>query len=554
LRAAARHCLWLLVLTPGVEGVAQGGASASPIASWQRGAVCYEVFVRSFYDSDGDGIGDLKGLTAKLDYINDGNPASQKDLGARCIWLMPVVASPSYHGYDATNYYRVNPQYGTNDDFKRLVAAAHQRGIHVLVDMVLNHVSNEHPMFKDALLTPTSPYRDWFRWAATNPNTKGPWGQIVWHRSPVREEWYYGVFWEGMPDLNYDNPAVREEAKKIARFWLTEMGVDGFRLDAVPYLVEEGDQLAGTRGTHAVLRDYAAYVRRVAPRAFTVGEVWDSVGAMLPYYPDQLDSYFAFELSDALIDAVRTGSAKKLLGGYLRLQSALPANRWSPFLRNHDQTRTATALGADTDRQKLAATLLLTLPGLPFVYYGEEIGMTGDKPDPRLRTPMHWRRGAAAGFTTGLPWEPLQPDSLTANVEAQEHDQNSLLALYRKLIHLRSANAALAVGELVPLTTNNDAVAAYLRRDGTHCVLVLANLANQPMTSVMLASREATLSAGQYRLKSLLGGADIASLTVGSDGRVRDYVPVASMPAKTSYILELSAVPPRPPSSGASRR
>jgi glycosidase len=512
------------------------------------------VFVRSFYDSDGDGIGDLKGLTAKLDYINDGNPASQKDLGARCIWLMPVVASPSYHGYDATNYYRVNPQYGTNDDFKRLVAAAHQRGIHVLVDMVLNHVSNEHPMFKDALLTPTSPYRDWFRWAATNPNTKGPWGQIVWHRSPVREEWYYGVFWEGMPDLNYDNPAVREEAKKIARFWLTEMGVDGFRLDAVPYLVEEGDQLAGTRGTHAVLRDYAAYVRRVAPRAFTVGEVWDSVGAMLPYYPDQLDSYFAFELSDALIDAVRTGSAKKLLGGYLRLQSALPANRWSPFLRNHDQTRTATALGADTDRQKLAATLLLTLPGLPFVYYGEEIGMTGDKPDPRLRTPMHWRRGAAAGFTTGLPWEPLQPDSLTANVEAQEHDQNSLLALYRKLIHLRSANAALAVGELVPLTTNNDAVAAYLRRDGTHCVLVLANLANQPMTSVMLASREATLSAGQYRLKSLLGGADIASLTVGSDGRVRDYVPVASMPAKTSYILELSAVPPRPPSSGASRR
>jgi alpha-amylase len=531
-----------LVASGSVAGLAAQPSATSAISSWKRGAVCYEVFVRSFYDSDGDGIGDLNGLTQKLDYINDGAGKTGRDLGARCIWLMPVVASPSYHGYDATNYYRVNPQYGSNDDFKRLVAAAHRRGIHVLVDMVLNHVSNEHPMFKDALLNPSSPYRDWFRWSPTDPGTKGPWGQVVWHRSPVREEYYYGVFWEGMPDLNYANSSVRDEAKKIARFWLQEMGVDGFRLDAVPYLVEEGDRLANTPGTHEVLHDYATYVHQIAPGAFTVGEVWDSVGAMLPYYPDQLDSYFAFELSDAVIGAVRTGSANKLFGGYLRLQSALPADRWSPFLRNHDQTRTLTALGGDIERAKMAATLLLTLPGFPFVYYGEEIGMTGDKPDPRLRTPMHWSHGAAAGFSRGLPWEPLQPDSLTANVQAQDREPRSLLNLYRGLIHLRSAQSALAVGELVPLTATSEAVAAYIRRDGNHVVLVVANLGKDTLADVTLGSNANVLAPGLHTPKRLLGTGSATPLRVGPDGRISGYVPVRSLEPMSSYLFDLSAV------------
>ena len=304
--------------------------------------------MRSFYDSDGDGIGDLKGLILKLPYI--------QGLGAHCLWLMPVAESPSYHGYDVANYYRVNPEYGTNEDFKRLVAAAHRDGIRVLVDMVLNHVSREHPFFQEALRHPDSPYRSWFRWSSTDPHLQGPWGEVVWHRSPVRDEYYYGVFWEGMPDLNYETPAVREEAKHVARFWLKDLGVDGFRLDAVPYLVEEGDRLAGTPGTHAFLRDYAAYVHRIAPAAFTIGEVWDSTGALLPYYPDQLDAYFAFEVSNAILEAVRTGSAHKLLPPVLRLQRGLPADRWAPFLRNHDQTRTLTELGGDVARAKLAAT------------------------------------------------------------------------------------------------------------------------------------------------------------------------------------------------------
>src|SRR5258708_15325807 len=383
---------------------------------WKRGGVCYEIFVRSYYDSDGDGIGDLNGVTQKLDYINDGNPHSKRSLGADCIWLMPVAQSPSYHGYDVSDYYRVARDYGTNDDFKRLVAAAHRRGIKALVDMVLNHASSEHPFFQEALRDTASPHRNWFRWSPTKPDQKGPWGQEAWHHSQVRDEYYYGIFWSGMPDLNYETPAVRDEAKKVARFWIEEMGVDGFRLDAVPYLVEEGNKLAGTPGTHAMLHEYASYIRSIAPAAFTVGEVWDSVGAMLPYYPDQLDSYFAFELSDAIINGVRTGSAKNLLRGYLRLQDTMPADRWSPFLRNHDQTRTLTELDGDVRRAKVAATLLLTLPGLPFVYYGEEIGMTGNKPDERLRTPMQWKGHSGGGFTTGKAWEAPQPDTLTANV------------------------------------------------------------------------------------------------------------------------------------------
>jgi alpha-amylase len=523
---------------PATPAHAQGGAASA--SDWKRGAVCYEIFVRSFYDSDGDGIGDLNGLIEKLDYVNDGSPDMRRDLGARCIWLMPVAASPSYHGYDVKNYYRVNPEYGTNEDFKRLVSEAHRRGIRVLVDMVLNHASSEHPYFKDALLNSSSPYRDWFRWAAPKPESKGPWGQEVWHRSPVRDEYYYGVFWSGMPDLNYDHPPVREEAKKVATFWLEELGADGFRLDAIPYLVEEGTRLAGAPGTHAFLREYSAHVRRVAPNAYTVGEVWDSVGAMLPYYPDQLDAHFAFAASDALVESVRSGSARKLLEPYLRLQRALPAARWSPFLRNHDQARTMTELGGDVARAKMAVTLLLTLPGLPYIYYGEEIGMTASKPDPRLRTPMHWTRGPAAGFTRGAAWEPLQPDSMTANVEVQDVDPSSLLNLHRRLIHLRAGNASLGGGELVPLVASNDAIAAYLRRDGERAVLVIANLGTAALTGATVSSADRALSAGRYTLNDLLGGPAGRPLRVGSNGRIQGHAPFASLGPMEIRVLELA--------------
>jgi glycosidase len=344
-----------------------------------------------------------------------------------------------------------------------------------------------------------------------------------------------------MPDWNFENPAVLEESKRIARFWLEEMGVDGFRLDAVRHLVEEGGQISNTPGTHRVLREFGGYVRSIAPESFTIGEVWDSTNVLVTYYPDQLDSYFAFQVSDAILAAVQTGTADRLLPAILDIDHALPDHRWAPFLRNHDQTRTLTALRGDVAAAKLAATILLTLPGLPFVYYGEEIGMTGDKPDERLRTPMHWTRGPAAGFTVGKPWEALQPDSLTANVQAQERDPQSLLALYRTLIGLRAGSAALRTGTFVPLESGSDTVAAYLRVQGDGAVLIVANLGNAAVARITLSSGSGALPAGRYSVKTLLRGPrrPAASLVIGTDGRVQRYVPVRALGPRESLVLEL---------------
>ncbi len=489
----------------------------------QHANVCYEVFVRSFYDGNGDGIGDLPGLTKKLDYI--------ADLGVDCVWLMPVAESPSYHGYDVTDYYKVEHDYGTNGDFKAFVGAAHRRRIKVLVDLVLNHTSSQHPWFQEALRDSTSRHRNWFLWSKTPGNN--------WHKSPVRDEYYFGLFWSGMPDLNYNNPAVLAEMKKVAQFWLKDMGVDGFRLDAVRHLIEEGDQVSNTPGTHAVLRDFGGYVRQVAPKSYTIGEVWDSTGAILSYYPDQLDAYFAFPVSEALLGAVRSGKAGDLLPTIVRFQSAEPAWRWAPFQRNHDQTRTMTALNDDSLAAKLSATILLTLPGVPFVYYGEEIGMTGDKPDERLRTPMQWERAPAAGFTEGKPWEALQPDSFTANVAAQDRDTTSLLNLYRRLIHAREESSALRNGMLVPLETGNDAVLAYVRRDSSHVALVVANLGGTLAEHVSLSSPDGAAEPGRYALRNLLGGPSAQNLLVGDDGRITDYLPLPAIAPHTAYVFEL---------------
>jgi glycosidase len=218
--------------------------------------VFYEVFVRSFADGNGDGKGDLPGLIARLDYLNDGDPATSTDLGVDALWLMPVFASPSYHGYDVTDYEKVNPIYGTNADLERLLAEAHRRGMRVIVDLVLNHTSDQHPWFRDSASSPTAPKRDWYVWRADDPKWVQPWNekQSVWHQHAGA--WYYAIFWGGMPDLNYRTQAVREEAKRIARYWLSR-GVDGFRLDAIRHLIETGpgDGQAGNPDTHAFLRN-----------------------------------------------------------------------------------------------------------------------------------------------------------------------------------------------------------------------------------------------------------------------------------------------------------
>jgi alpha-amylase len=516
--------------------------SISNRSAWQDGTVCYEIFVRSFDDSDGDGIGDFEGLIRKLDYVNDGNPTSTNDLGAQCIWLMPINPSPSYHGYDVTDYRRINRDYGTMSDFTRFLQEAHRRGIKVLIDMVINHVSSEHPYFKHALLYRDSPYRDWFRWSAT-PGPLNEYGSNSWHRAPTRDEYYYGFFWQGMPDLNWETAAVRNEMNQVATFWLRDVGVDGLRLDAVRHLMEDATgRSTNVPRTHDMLRAYAAHIHSVAPQAFTIGEVFDSTDVLLDYYPDQLDAYFAFEVSDAILEAVRTGSSTAMLESVLRLQAAIPNDRWAPFLRNHDQTRTMTVLGGDVERAKLAASLLLTMPGIPFVYYGEEVGMTGDKPDPRLRTPMHWSLEPAAGFTDGFPWEPLQPDSFSANVAVMQNDSGSLLNHYRRLVHLRTDNTALsAAGTLVPLDAGTSQVAAYLRRSGGSIALILANLGNTPVPNITISSGVEALPRGRYVPRTVLGGQSAAPFTVASQGQLRAYRPRSILAPLRLYVFDLSA-------------
>jgi alpha-amylase len=472
-------------------------APAQTQRPWWRDAVCYEVFVRSFYDSDGDGIGDLRGLTARLDYINDGNSgrshldkgrSRSRSLGAKCIWLMPIASAKSYHGYDVTDYYHVDPHYGTDDDFRALVRAAHRRGIHVIVDFVPNHSSSEHPFFQAALKDPASPYRSWYRFSTSDPKQPGPWGQVAWHKSPLRDEYYYGVFWHEMPDLNYQNPAVMQEMLRVTRHWLTTMHADGLRFDAIPYLVEDGNVLMHSRGTHDVLRRFGSAIRQVAPQSFTVGEESD-MQALPSYYPDQLDSYFEFGVAAGTLETARTGDAAAFLREIARA-NALPAGRWAPFLSNHDQTRVMTALRGDTAKARVAASAMLMLPGTPFVYYGEEIGMIGDKPDEQIRTPMQWSDSENAGFTAGKPWEAPHADWRTTNVARQDSSSSSLLNHYRSLIHLRNEHPALSHGRMVIASTSDRRTAAFLRRAEGETMLVVINFGDDVVRDVIATTGE----------------------------------------------------------------
>jgi alpha-amylase len=515
---------------PPVTATATGGDD------WSRDAVCYEIFVRSFADSDGDGTGDLQGLIDRLDYVNDGDPATRDDLGATCIWLMPIMEAASYHGYDVTDYYAVEQDYGTLDDFRALLDAAHARGIHVILDLVLNHTSSQHPWFQEALRDPASPYRDWYIFEPEDPGYPGPWGAEAWHASPVSDEFYYGIFWEGMPDLNYRNPAVTTEARRISAFWLNEIGVDGFRLDAIKHLIEDGHVQENTSETHQWLREYRAWLDRNAPDAVTIGEIFGASSFLLnEYYPDQLHLYFHFETGQQIITAANYGTAGGLTATVAEAIEMLPDQRWAPFLTNHDQERTMTTLGDDAQEAKLAATALLTMPGLPFVYYGEEIGMTGTKPDERLRTPMQWEAAPGGGFTTGTPWQPFQNDAGTVTVAEQDADPNSLLHHYRRLIHLHTAHPALAHGSFVPLDTDSGSVAAYLRQADGETILVVLN-AGKAMAEDVVLTDTGSLPPGDMALIPLLADEEPLSVSVTGEGELT----LPQLPPKSGYLFVMS--------------
>lgn len=478
------------------------GTIASPCLAqheWWRDAVFYEVFVRSFADSTegplaGDGVGDLRGLIERLDSLNDGDPTTDTDLGVTALWLMPIAQSPSYHGYDVVDYRTVDDEYGTNHDFLDLVDAAHARGMRVIVDTVINHTSDEHPWFVEAR-DPASPRHDWYVWSAEPRDVK--WGSTVWHhRRESNAPYYFGLFWRGMPDLNLRNPKTTEAVYDLSRLWLTDMRADGFRLDAAKHLIENWPEVENTRATIDWLTDYHDTMKRTNPEAFLIGEVWSSADQIARYIPDALDAAFEFDLAFAIVEGVRDADAARIRGAIARAIEVYPDHQFATFLANHDMQRVMTTLSenaADHEeavrKAKLCATIQFTLPGIPFIYYGEELGMTGTKPDPDLRTPMQWTGDAeAAGFTTGTPWRAPNSDTPTTNVRAQTEDPASLLSTYRRLIRTRTSHPDLWRGEFTMLATDSPAVIAYTLRSPTHELRLVANCSSKPVKHVRLLS------------------------------------------------------------------
>jgi glycosidase len=483
-----RACLAIAALALGLAGnLALAGSASRGTTTPPASGVWYEIFVRSWADTNGDGIGDLDGVTAKLDYL--------QSLGVSGIWLMPINPSPSYHGYDITDYYGINPQYGTLDDFRHLLDEAHKRHIKVMIDLVINHTSDQHPWFK-AARDPASPYHDWYSWAGphTDLTAASAVGGQAWRSAGSAH--YLGDFTGAMPDLNYDTPAVRQEMLKLGRYWLTQ-GVDGFRLDAAQHIYYD---FKAQDGDPAVLKKNLAWwsqfrdgMQSVRPDVYIVGEVTQDTPDKLAPWFGPLSAVFDFPLASQLIDSARNERAGNLAAQLAQTDAAYreatgKSGVDAPFLSNHDQNRVMSQLDGSPQHMRMAAALLLTLPGQPFVYYGEELGMRGRKPDPDVREPMRWNRAPdAAGEAT---WKAsTSHDGPAVSVEAQQTDPDSLLRHYTMLIHWRGQISALRDGAIHPLVLDNPRIAAWQLDDASSHVLVVHNLSGQAQDVALANTR-----------------------------------------------------------------
>ncbi|OXU15880.1 alpha-amylase family glycosyl hydrolase [Sedimentisphaera salicampi] len=480
--------------------------------NWWEGAVFYEVFVRSFYDSDADGIGDIKGLTEKLNYLNDGKPETKGDLGIDALWLMPIMPSPSYHGYDVTDYRNINPDYGNLPDFRRFLKEAHSRGIKVIIDFVPNHTSNKHPWFKKSLKAnqnAQNAFRNFYIWQ--NDNEVG----ANWHKTPSGS--YYGFFSPVMPDLNYKNRDVRKQIEKAGKFWIEDVGVDGFRLDAVKYLVENGENIQNTNGTLRVLKNLRKAWKGLSEDVFIIGEIWDNAEVIREYtIKDCVDMGFEFLFAWTLIEGIKDCRPDKIAQKLERACICYPDMRFAPFLSNHDQNRIFSQIGKDEAKMKLAAAVLLTSPGTPFLYYGEEIGMAGTKPDTEIRKPMQWSAGKNAGFSKAQPWQKPNENFRQFNVQSMEFQEQSLLNWYKKLIRLRSRNKALSRGDFTLLEAGCDSILAFQRSCKGEIIAVVHNFSeeNADVDDLMIKAYETNTD---LRLERLIGSrldAKESSLTI----------------------------------------
>lgn len=432
---------------------------------WYRKAVFMEIYVRGYSDSDGDGIGDLRGLTGKLDYL--------ADLGIRGIWLMPVTESwDDDHGYAVENYREVESDYGTIEDLQAFLDAAHERGIGVIVDYVMNHSAAANYLFRDSTRG-VGGKRDWYVWSPNNPGWRNWGGSPSWHL--VNGSYYYGVFWNNMPDFNLRNEDVLDHHFDNLRFWLN-LGVDGFRFDAVGTFVENGAAAWESQEENYAIMGRVREVLGAYGKRFLICE--EPARAARAAQDDACGASFAFGLNYDLVASARDGATHPGVPGYL---DDAPIDQMGIILANHDffaGNRLIEQFGGDEARYRLAAATALTLPGIPFLYYGEEIGLGTTRGesgnDPAIRSPMSWTGDPdTAGFTTGTPFRRTASNVTTHNVEREEGDPDSLLSFYKAMIALRNAHESLAVGDLVRLQA--DEVLAFRRTAANETALVVLN-------------------------------------------------------------------------------
>jgi maltose alpha-D-glucosyltransferase / alpha-amylase len=490
-------------------------------ALWYKDAVIYELHVRGFYDSDGNGAGEFRGLTLKLDYL--------ADLGVSVLWLLPFYPSPLRDdGYDISDYTNIHPAYGTLDDFRMFLEEAHRRGIRVITELVLNHTSDQHPWFQQARSSRDNPRRDWYVWSDSVERYKQ--ARIIftdtelsnWAWDPVSKSYYWHRFFSHQPDLNFDNPAVREAVWEVMKFWF-EMGVDGLRLDAVPYLVErEGTSCENLPETHEVLKFLRRRVDETFSERLFLAEANQWPRDVRKYFGegDECHMAFHFPLMPRMFMAIRLEDRKPIVDIFHQTPEIPASCQWGIFLRNHDEltlemvtdeerdymydefardTRAKLNLGirrrlaplmeGDRRRIELMNGLLMSMPGTPILYYGDEIGMgdniyLGDRNG--VRTPMQWNGGWNAGFSNADPeqlYSPIISNPVygyqAVNVESQRRYDHSLLSWMKRLIRLRKSSRVFGRGTMEVLKPQNHRVLAYIRELANERVLVVSNLSSQ---------------------------------------------------------------------------
>jgi maltose alpha-D-glucosyltransferase/alpha-amylase len=485
---------------------------------WYRDAVMYEVFVRGFFDANNDGVGDIPGLIEKLDYLHW--------LGVNCLWLLPIFTSPQRDGgYDISDFYSIQPEYGTLDDVRRLVSEAHSRGIRVITDLVVNHTSDRHPWFQESRSNPNSPKRDWYVWSDTTARYEG--ARIIftdsevsnWTYDPEAGAYYWHRFFSHQPDLNYANPAVQGAMLEVISFWL-DMGLDGLRLDAVPYLFEaEGTNCENLPETHEFLKRIRREVDAHFPSRLLLAEANQWPSEVRAYFGDgdECQMCFHFPLMPRMFMALRQEQRYPITEILAQTPPIPDECQWAIFLRNHDELtlemvtdaerdymyseyardprmklnlgirrRLAPLLGNGRRQMELLYGLLLSLPGTPILYYGDEIGM-GDNlfatDRDGVRTPMQWNGDRNAGFSRAdfaqLYLPPLM-DPLygyqACNVEQQERAETSLLQWLRRFIRIRQAHPVFGRGEFELVQVSNPSIFGFVRSSETETILCVNNL------------------------------------------------------------------------------